>query len=78
MRPDGIYVTESEGGVGVASHWPWSNKGQGEKNCWMRDGAQPFSAGGRVVAPASDPVLLLGSKSGRRIFPPQEVLTSNT
>lgn len=31
MRPDGIYVTESEGGVGVASHWPWSNKGQGEK-----------------------------------------------
>lgn len=31
MRPDGIYVTESEGGIGVASHWPWSNKGQGEK-----------------------------------------------
>lgn len=28
----------------------------------MQDGAQPFSAGGRVAAAASDPALLLESK----------------
>lgn len=67
MRPDGIYGTESEGGWCRVTP-AWSNKGQGKKiaGCEM----EPFSAGGRVVAPVSDPLQLLGSKSGRRIFPP--------
>lgn len=56
MRPDGIYVTESEGGR-CSVTLAWSNKGQGGRgNCWMWDGGQSFSAGSRVVAPASHPL----------------------
>lgn len=78
MRPNGIYVTESDGGR-CSVTLAWANKGHGEKKI---AGCEMESCCSQQVAELwLQPQIQFcswGSRSGQRIFPHWEVLTRNT